>query len=172
MRGWRARRALLPRPPAAVAVLAGAMLALAGCTKHTAVDACGLVPVTEAQKVDGTVSRAERMPSNTHDGNELCIFSDAAGERRLMVFYWPTAPAEVSTHVRSSMGASSGVSVVEVPGVGDGAAAGYRDGALKLLAGRNDRGMVGVRVRHPVAEGDPGVAEVASLVARALERLR
>ena len=148
-----------------------AALMLAACSKkRVALDPCELVPLAEARSIDPAIGKAERMPPDPREKNELCLYLDDAGERRLMVFYWPAGARDVVAHVRGSLGADG--SVVEVPGVGDAAAAGYRGGALKLFAATGPRGTIGIRAREPIHEGDPAFRSLTATVGRALGRLR
>ena len=145
-------------------------LSATGCTRtRAAIDPCALVPVAEAQSLDATIEKVQRMPPDPREKNELCLYFDDAGERRLMVFYWPDRAKDVAAHVRGSLGADG--SVVDVPRVGDAAAAGYRGGELRLFAAANARGMIGVRARDAIREGDPAFGALTAMVERALHRL-
>ena len=65
--------------------------------------------------------------------------------------------------------------VVEVPGVGEQAAAGFSaiDGdTLQLFAARTENGMVGIRVQEAVTENDEKFGVIKSLTAIALARVK
>ena len=88
-----------------------------------------------------------------------------------MLFVWTDPKADPVDAVRSGMTAGDS-EVVEISAVGEKAAAGFASGELKLLAARNKKGMIGVRVRDPITQGDAKFDDVKALVAKLLGRLK
>ena len=152
-------------------VLAHSLLlfAVAACSS-TQRDPCSLLGVGEAQSFDATISSSMAFPPQGAEKNDVCVYSNASGDPRLMVFVWsdPTIDPVDATKTGMSDGDAR---VVEIAGVGDKAAAGFGSGQLKLLAARNSKGMIGVRVRDPITERDAKFDEAKALVAKLLGRL-
>lgn len=141
-----------------------------GCSKAK-LDPCSLLAVSEAQLFDSAISTSKTFPPKDAEKNDLCLYYDASGEPRLMVFVWSDRESDPIQAITSGMSGSDS-KVVEITGVGDKAAAGFRSGELKLLAARNKKGMIGVRVRDPVRQTDARFEDVKALAAKLLGRLK
>jgi hypothetical protein len=160
--------------PRIVVVLS--LLAIAsGCSKTPAREnPCDLLPVSEAQSLDSTIVKTQWLPPKKGDRNELCYYEDANGEPRVMLFVWHQKLSNAHSTVRSGM-KSAADRIVDVDGVGDRAVAGfsYAEGeVLKLFAAESKSGMVGIRVRDPMKEGDPKFSNLKTVAAKALARLK
>lgn len=154
----------------AISLLSG----LAGCSKVPArSNPCELVSVSEAQAIDSGIAKSQWFPRKKGEANELCVFLDANGEGRLMLFLFDDKAADPLAAVKSGMKGADD-KVVEVSGVGEKAAAGFDadGGALKLFAARSRSGMIGIRVREPVKETDESFNDVKSMAAAALRRIK
>jgi hypothetical protein len=149
---------------------------LAGCSKAPAkLDPCNLLPVSEAQSLDGAIAKSQWFPANPKKGeaDELCVYMDANGDARVMLFAWPKR-SDARDAVKSGMKSASD-KVVDIAGVGESAAAGfsYADGdTLKLFAAESKGRMVGIRPRDPIKENDEKFARVKALAASALGRMK
>lgn len=132
---------------------------------------CSLLGVDEAQLFDSTISISKAFPPKGAEKNDLCLYYNANGEPRLMLFVWSDPKSDPIDVISSGM--TSGDSrIIEIAGVGEKAAAGFASGELKLLAARNKKGMVGVRVRDPITQSDAKFDDVKALVAKLLGRLK
>lgn len=140
-----------------------------GCTKSK-LNPCGLLDLTEIQAFDDTISTSQSSPPKGEETNDLCLYYNASGEPRLMVFVWSDQHADPFEVTRKGMGDGDS-EVVEILGVGDKAAAGFNAGELKLFAASNQNGMIGIRVRDPVTRNDAKLDEVKSLTAKLLAHL-
>ena len=149
------------------------LLLLPACSKRPAkVGPCELLQLGEAQSIDGAIVKTQSYPPQK--GEELCVYLDQGGEGRLMLFVWRDKRSDPASAVRAGMKSPSD-RVVEVAGIGSAAAAGFsvsEGGVLKLLAAESAAGMVGLRVRDPVKEGDEKFNGVKTLAAKALARLK
>ena len=145
-------------------------LAASGCSKAK-LDPCSLLGVGEAQLFDSTVSISKAFPPRGAEKNDLCLYYDANGEPRLMVFVWSDPDIDPVDAIKSGM-SESGSTTIGIAGVGEKAAAGFDSGELKLFAARNKKGMIGVRVRDPIAQSDAKFENVKALVAKMLDRLK
>ena len=151
-------------------------VSVAGCSKPplpVKTNPCDLLSVSEAQSIDGTITATQRFPPKKGETDELCVYQDAKGEARLMLFVWRDKSANPMKEVKVGM-KDARDKIVEVGGIGDRAAAGFSgsDGTLKLLAARTKLGMVGLRVRDPVKEGDEKYNNVKLWTGKALDRLK
>lgn len=142
----------------------------AGCSKPKP-DPCSLLGVGEAQGFDSTIYVSKAFPPQGAEKNDLCLYYNANGEPRLMVFVWSDPDIDPIDAIESGMSAADST-VLEITGVGEKAAAGFGAGELKLFAARNKKGMIGVRVRDPIAPGDARFDDVKALVAKLLGRLK
>lgn len=141
-----------------------------GCSKAK-LDPCSLLGVGEAQLFDSTISISKAFPPKGTEKNDLCLYYNANGEPRLMVFVWSDPKIDPIDEIGSGM--SGGDSrTIEITEVGEKAAAGFGSGELKLFAARNKKGMIGVRVRDPITQSDAKFDEVKALVAKLLGRLK
>jgi len=157
-------------------LVSASMLAfLPGCSKSPArANPCDLLPLAEAQSLDSTIVKTQWLPQKKGAKDELCFYEDANGEPRVMLFVWHQKPSDAHSTVRSGM-KSAADRIVDVGGVGEQAAAGfsYAEGdVLKLFAAQSKSGMVGIRVRDPVKEGDPKFGDLKAVAAKALARLK
>lgn len=141
-----------------------------GCSKPK-LDPCDLFSVKEAQLFDSTISISRAFPPKDEEKNDLCLYYNADGEPRLMLFVWSAHKINPLEAVQSGMRESDS-RIIEIAGVGDSAAAGFQAGELKLFAAGNERGTIGVRVREPITQDDPRFEHVKALVARVLGRLK
>ena len=146
------------------------LAATLGCSKAK-VDPCGLFSVSEAQLFDSTISASKAFPPKGDEKNDLCLYYNANGEPRLMLFVWSAHKIDPVEAVQSGMRESDS-RIVEITGVGEKAAAGFRAGELRLFAAGNKKGTIGARVRDPMTQDDPKFDEVKALVARVLGRLK
>lgn len=147
-----------------------AFLSLAlGCSKPR-LDPCELLNVSEAQLFDSTISISKAFPPKGDEKNDLCLYYDANGEPRLMLFVWGANKIDPVDTVQSGMRDSESV-IIEISGVGDKAAAGFQAGELKLFAAGNNKGTIGVRVRDQIRQQDPRFDDVKALVEGVLGRL-
>lgn len=142
----------------------------AGCSKAK-LDPCSLLGVGEVQAFDSTISTSQAFPPKGAEKNDLCLYYNANGDPRLMVFVWTDPAIDPADTIRSGM-SDSGSRVIDIAGVGENAAAGFGSSGLKLFAARNKKGMVGVRVRDPLTQSDPKFEDVKALVATLLGRLK
>jgi hypothetical protein len=162
------------RAPCAMLLIT--LSSLAGCSKTSAkLDPCALLPVSEAQSLDAAIAKSEWLPANPKKGenDELCMYLDANGERRLMLFAWAKR-SDARSAVRAGMTSASD-KVVEVPGVGEAAAAGFafaEGDTLKLFAAESKGHMVGIRPRDAIRENDEKFNRVKALAASALGRMK
>jgi len=145
-------------------------LATSGCSKERT-DPCSLLGVSEAQLFDSTISVSRSMPPQAKEDNSLCLYYNANGEPRLMLFVWTDDKVYPMDVTQSGMSGSDS-EVIEITDVGEKAAAGFRSGELKLFAARNRKGMIGIRVRDPVMKDDATFEEVKALAAKLLGRLK
>jgi hypothetical protein len=146
------------------------LLTALGCSKAK-LDPCSLLGVGEAQLFDSTISISKTFPPKGAEKNDLCLYYNANGEPRLMLFVWSDPKIDPIDAIRS--GITGGESrIIDITGVGDKAAAGFGSGELKLFAARNKKGMIGVRVRDPITQSDAKFDEVKVLVAKLLGRLK
>ena len=145
-------------------------LTISGCSKAK-LDPCSLLGVSEAQDLDSTISSSKAFPRRGAEKNDLCLFYNANGDRRLMLFVWTDPKTDPVNVVTSGMTASNS-KIVEIPAVGDKAAAGFASGKLKLFTARNRKGMIGIRVREPIMQDDEKFDDVKALVATLLGRLK
>lgn len=145
-------------------------LATSGCSKKR-IDPCGLLGVSEAQLFDDTISSSRTFPPKGAEKNDLCLYYNANGEPRLMVFVWSDDKVDPIETTKSGLKGSES-EVIEITGIGEKAAAGFRSGELKLFAARNRKGMIGVRVRDPVMRDDARFDNVKALAAKLLGRLK
>jgi hypothetical protein len=158
--------------PSAVLSVGIAMILLAGCSRGPKFHACDLIALSEAQSVDASIAKTEPFPPQK--GEELCVYLDQAGERRLMLFIWRDKKSDAFTLVRDGM-RDARDRVVPVVGVGNSAAAGFSAAegeVLKLFAAESKGAMIGLRVRDPVKEGDDKYQRVRALAASAVGRLK
>jgi len=146
------------------------LFAVSGCSKAK-LDPCSLLGIGEAQGFDSTISISKAFPPKGAEKNDLCLYYNANGEPRLMLFVWTDPKADPVDAVTSGMSAGDS-KIVEIPAVGEKAAAGFASGELKLLAARNKKGMIGVRVRDPIMQSDAKFDDVKALVAKLLGRLK
>lgn len=161
---------MLSRFGIASCFLALCLLVAAGCSKGRP-DPCGLLRVSEAQLFDDTISTSRSLPAKGVDKNDLCLFYNSKGEPRLMLFVWIDDKIDPIETARSGMSGDDS-EVIEIAGVGEKAAAGFRSGVLKLFAARNERGMIGVRVRDTIGQDGERFEDVKALVAKLLGRLK
>jgi hypothetical protein len=158
-----------------VVAWASLLALLPACSKTPArANPCDLLPVSEAQALDGTIVKTQWLPQKQGDREELCYYEDANGEPRVMLFVWRHKFADAHSAVRAGM-KSAADRVVDLDGIGEKAAAGfsYSEGeTLKLFAAETKSGMVGFRVRDPVKESDPKFANLKTAAASALARLK
>ena len=159
-----------------VVVALSLLVSIAGCAKAPVpvkANPCDLLSVSEAQMIDGTIAATSRFPPKKGETDELCVYQDAKGEARLMLFVWRDKSADPMKEVKVGM-KDARDKIVEVGGIGERAAAAFSasDGTLKLLAARTKLGMVGLRVRDPVKEGDDKYNNVKLWTAKALDRLK
>lgn len=133
-------------------------------------DPCSLLDVSEAQLFDDTISSSRAFPPKGAEKNDLCLYYNAEGEPRLMVFVWSDSKIDPLETTKSGKGGGES-DAVEITGVGEKAAAGFDSGFLKLLAARNKTGMIGVRVRDPVKQDDERFEDLKTLVSKLLGRL-
>ena len=145
------------------------LFAVAGCSS-TQSDPCRLLGVAEAQSFDATISSSMAFPPQGTEKNDLCVFSNANGDPRLMVFVWSDPTIDPLDATKSGM-RDGDARVVEIAGVGQKAAAAFGSGELKLFAARNSKGMIGVRVRDPIRQTDAKFDDVKALVTKLLGRL-
>jgi hypothetical protein len=150
-------------------VLVVPLFMLQGCS-NAPLDPCSLLGIGEAQLFDATISSSMAFPPQGAEKNELCVYSNANGDPRLMVFVWSDPAIDPVDATKSGM-SEGDTRIVEIAGVGDKAAAGFGSGQLKLFAARNSKGMIGVRVRDPITQRDAKFDEVKALVAKLLARL-
>jgi len=149
---------------------------LAGCSRVPAkLDPCSLLPVSEAQSLDAAIAKSQWFPANPKKGevDELCVYMDANGDPRVMLFAW-TKRSDARGTVRAGMKSASD-KVVDVPGVGENAAAGFsfsEGDTLKLFAAESKGRMVGIRPRDPIKESDEKFSRVKALAASALSRMK
>ena len=143
------------------------ILVLAGCAESRQ-DPCRLLTVEDASAVDDTVAVAVWAGRDgERKEDEVCVFHDADGEARLMLFVWYDPATDPETLV--SEGADMlGGELVEFPDIGSGAFATFQDKELKLLAVRSPLGVVGLRVRKPVRKNSRELNELARLAEKAL----
>ena len=141
-----------------------------GCSKAK-LDPCSLLGVGEAQGFDSTISTSKAFPPIGAEKNDLCLYYNANGEPRLMLFVWTDPKADPVGAVTSGMTAGDS-KIIEIQAVGEKAAAGFASGELKLLAARNKKGMIGVRVRDPIMQSDAKFDDVKALVAKLVGRLK
>ena len=160
---------MLPRPVSLLSFLV-LFLTASGCSKAK-LDPCSLLGVAEAQLFDSSISISKAFPPQGKEKNDLCLYYNASGEPRLMLFVWSDPKVDPIDAVTSGMTAGDS-RIVEVPAVGEKAAAGFASGELKLLAARNKKGMIGVRVRDPITQSDAKFDDVKALVAKLLGRLK
>jgi hypothetical protein len=158
--------------PAVAALL---LLSAAACSKSPAkTSPCDLLSVADARSIDSSIAGTHWFPAKKGEPNELCVYQDAKGEARLMMFVWRDKTSDPMSETRSGM--KSGLDkIVEVRGVGESAAAGFSAAegqTLKLFAARSKAGMVGFRVRDAVKEEDEKFSRVKAAAAMALERLK
>jgi hypothetical protein len=154
--------------------IAAVALAAVACSKGPAAqNPCDLVTLGEAQSLDSAIVKTQSFPPKKGDTEEICLYHDAGGAPKLMVFVWRGGTADPRAKVGAGMKGSAD-RVVEVSGVGDKAVAGFdaEGGVLKLFAVQSPGGTVGLRVREPVTEGDAKYATVKSLGAQAASRLK
>ena len=101
------------------------------------------------------------------------MYFDDKGEAQLMLFVFDDKSADPLATIQS--GTKGGADrFVEVTAVGEKAAAAFGppDDTLKLFAARSRAGMIGIRVRQSVKEGDEQYNDVKMLAATALGRLK
>jgi hypothetical protein len=154
--------------------LLGMAVGGAACSKAPATqNPCDLVTLGEAKSLDSAIVKTQAFPPKKGDSEELCLYYDADGAPKLMVFVWPGEASDPRDRVSAGM-KSSADRVVEVSGVGDKAVAGFNaeGDVLKLFAVQSKGGTIGLRVRDPVTEGDEKYAAVKSLAAQAASRLK
>ena len=122
-----------------------------------------------------SVIELEHIGQESPNNLSVKVFSDdlqnANGDRRLMLFVWTDPKTDPVNVVTSGMTASNS-KIVEIPTVGDKAAAGFASGKLKLFTARNRKGMIGIRVREPIMQDDEKFDDVKALVATLLGRLK
>ena|SRR5215471_16083409 len=145
---------------------------IAGCSKPKPFDPCSLLSDTEAKGFDSTIYVSKSFPPEGEGAkkNHLCMYYNSNGEPRLMVFVWTDSKTDPLEATKAGM-IEGDSKVVEVSGLGDKAAAGFTAGELKLLAARGKKGMVGIRAREPIAQGDARFEDAKALVAKLLGRL-
>jgi len=158
--------------PALAALL---LMSATACSKSsTKANPCDLLQVSEAQSIDASIASTQWLPAKKGEPNELCVYQDAKGDARLMMFVWRDKTIDPTSETRSGM--KSGLDkVVEVRGVGDSAAAGFSAAegqTLKLFAAQSKAGMVGFRVRDAVKEDDEKFARIKAAAGKSLERLK
>ena len=88
-----------------------------------------------------------------------------------MLFVWNDPDIDPMDTVKSGMSRGNS-KIIEIAGVGEKAVAGFSSGELKLFAARNEKGMIGVRVRDPITESDAKFDDVKALAAKVLERIK
>jgi hypothetical protein len=147
-----------------------ALFTASGCSKAK-LDPCGLLGVSEAQLFDNTISSSKAFPPEGAEKNDLCLYYNANGEPRLMLFVWSDRNIDPIAATKSGMSGSES-KVIEITGVGEKAAAGFSSGELKLFAAKNNKGMIGVRVRDSITQNDARFDDVKALVAKLLGRLK
>lgn len=146
------------------------LFAAMACSKAK-IDPCSLLSVSEAQLFDDTILLSKAFPPKGKDNNDLCLYYNAKGEPRLMVFLWSDDKSDPLETTKSGMRGKE-LEIIEVAGIGDKAAAGFSAGDLKLFAARNKKGMIGVRVRDPIRQEDERFEQVKALVSKLLARLK
>lgn len=157
-----------------IVIAAMTMIVVAACSKAPArINPCNLLTVSEAQSAERSIAEARWFPRKKGEANELCMYYDGNGEAHLMLFVFDDKSADPLTTIKSGTKGGAG-RFVEVPGVGESAAAGFGppDDTLKLFAARSRVGMIGIRVRRTVREGDEKYNDVKMLAVTALGRLK
>jgi hypothetical protein len=160
-------------PSIAISLGFGLLVLVSGCSEKPQkprTNPCELLSVGEMQSLDENITASEWFPPNKAEPSELCIYSNSSGERRVMLYSWNDASMDPLKTIESGISGSH-ARVVEVNGVGEKAAAGFRNDVLKLFAAKSANGMVGIRTRDPVKDGDEKFATVKTLAAKALTRL-
>ena len=112
-----------------------------GCSKAK-LDPCSVLGVDEAQLFDSTISISKAFPPQGTEKNDLCLYYNANGEPRLMLFVWSDRKSDPIEAITSGVSGSDS-KVIEIAGVGEKAAAGFSAGELKAVRGqkheRHDR---------------------------------
>jgi hypothetical protein len=119
--------------------------------------------------LDDEVVKSVWMPLGKDKTNELCMYVDMDDEPRFMLFSWNQENPDPETVVNKGM--QGGGRVVHISGVGEQAAAGFRDEELKLFAARTGSGMVGFRARDISSEESDAFVILKELADMALTRL-
>jgi len=109
------------------------------------------------------------MPSGKDKSNELCMYVDMDDEPKLMLFSWNSVNIDPEEMVNNGMRGDG--RIVRISGVGEKAAAGFKDKELKLFAAQTSRGMVGFRARGINSEESDEFIVVKDMANKALLRL-
>jgi len=146
-----------------------AMLLLAACSEGRK-DPCRLLSVEDVQTVDETVAVAIWAGRDgDRKDDEVCVFHNADGDARLMLFVWYDRESDPEALVTEGVGAQQS-NIAELPGFGSSAVASFKDNELKLLAVKSSLGVVGIRVRKPVARNSDELNELARLAEMVLSK--
>jgi hypothetical protein len=132
---------------------------LSGCSESRR-DPCELLTALEVKSVDSSVSYslwAGRDGEKKED--EVCMYYTSEGEPKVMLFVWYDKDKVEENSV-----------VVDLPGVGSKAVAAFSESELKLLVVKSTDGVVGLRVRKPVARDSLELLEIVQLAETALSR--
>jgi hypothetical protein len=147
-----------------------AVLFVSACAGER-LDPCSLLSPEEVSAIDSSVvvaSWAGRGGERQED--EVCVFYTEDGDARVMLFVWYEAEAEPGELVAAGVGGQHAV-IIDVPRASSRAVAALDGEELKLVGVKSPRGIVGLRVRRPVARDSADFEEVLRLAETALSRL-
>ena len=145
------------------------ILSFAGCSEPR-MDPCKLLSVEDVESVDGTVSIslwAGRDGERKDD--EVCMFYTDDGDPRVMLFVWYDKEKDPMELVKRGV-EDTGVTIVDLPGIGSKATASFKGNELKLLAVKSTQGVVGLRVRNSVRKDSADFQDIVQLAEKALAR--
>jgi hypothetical protein len=144
-------------------------IVLSGCSENRQ-DPCELLTALEVKSVDASVDYslwAGRDGKKKED--EVGMYYNSEGDPKVMLFVWYDKDIDPDLLVDRHEAEEHSV-FVDLPGVGSKAVAAFSDSELKLLAVKSTDGVVGLRVRKPVANDSLELLEVAQLAETALSR--
>jgi hypothetical protein len=129
-----------------------------------------LLSALEVKSIDADVEYSMWAGKNeSKRENEVCMYYTAEGDPKVMLFVWYDKDEDPELLVESQ-GREGDLEVAHVPGVESQAVAAFFEQELKLLAVKSPGGVVGFRVRWPVAKDSPEMLEIARLAETALSR--
>lgn len=150
-----------------VLIIAG-LLAATACGQAR-LDPCEFLTVDEVATIDSTVSTARWAGRQEPKAdNEVCIFYNASGDARVMLFVWYENDSPVSELVAAGSGNDARLrpfSGTDLEGF-----ASFGNGNLELLAARSAARTVGLRVRAHVSEGSENFSRLVALAQAAGQR--